>query len=79
MEEDEYFLVQVSAGIEAINVPANSTARVTIIDDDGMLYSYTKSELSKWSLPSSSLLSLSLSLSLSLYHTHTYKLHCIQS
>lgn len=38
VEDDEYFMVQLSGGIEAINVPANPTARVTITDDDGMLF-----------------------------------------
>ena len=37
VEEDEYFIVQLDVGIEAIDVPANSTARVTITDDDGKL------------------------------------------
>jgi hypothetical protein len=34
VEEDEYFIVQLSGGNEAIDVLAN-TAQVTITDDDG--------------------------------------------
>ena len=35
VEQDEYFIVQLSGGNEAIDVLAN-TAQVTITDDDGM-------------------------------------------
>ena len=35
VEEDEYFIVQLSGGNEAIDVQSD-TARVTITDDDGM-------------------------------------------
>ena len=44
VEEDEYFNVELSGGSEAINVPANLTARVTITDDDGM-FLYTVLDL----------------------------------
>lgn len=36
VEEDEYFIVQLSGGNEAIDVLANTLAQVTITDDDGM-------------------------------------------
>ena len=35
VEEDEYFIVLLSGGNEAINLPQNPTSRVTITDDDG--------------------------------------------
>ena len=35
VEQDEYFIVQLSGGNEAIDVLTN-TAQVTITDDDGM-------------------------------------------
>ena len=35
VEEDEYFLVELGGGNEAIDIPDNTPARVIITDDDG--------------------------------------------
>ena len=51
MEEDEYFLVQLGAGNEAIDIPDTSPAQVTITDDDGKVESWLSRTLAElWSV-----------------------------
>ena len=45
VEEDEYFLVELDAGNEAIDIPDDSSAQVTITDDDGEVESWLLGKL----------------------------------